>query len=214
MGLLSTVMAGAAQGFSNATQQNNQADIAMINRQLDWSIKSLMDERVADRAKTDEAARYTRGKTDESEKYTRDRSDKKTDISDAATAAGIVAKQTQTDRLELQAAGKDPSDWKIKELQLKALMEDAKVPPLVKTEYASLDKSISQIDAAMNKAKAEGTGDTNGLVELSKKRNEYTDRQRELLASVAGYKKAVPDIDRLFEDKRKPGGKSDATGEF
>ena len=63
-GLMESLLAGASQGFSNATQQNNAAEIANLNRQTDFSIRELMDQRVAERALKTDNAKYERGRKD------------------------------------------------------------------------------------------------------------------------------------------------------
>lgn len=79
MGLIEAAFAGAAQGFSNATQQNNAMEIGSINRGLDFSFRELMDARVAERNATEEKSRYDRGRGDVKADYDLKRADTKAD---------------------------------------------------------------------------------------------------------------------------------------
>lgn len=63
-GLIESVFAGAANGFSNATQQNNAAELGSMNRQLDFSVRELMEQRIAERNKAGEAEQYARNRGD------------------------------------------------------------------------------------------------------------------------------------------------------
>jgi hypothetical protein len=109
-------------------------------------------------------------------------------------------------RMDEIKAMKDPSDSKIKEQQLKQLMDDGKVPAVIKTEYKSLDDSAKVIQAAIAKATAEGSGDTTGLASLSGQLEKIQSRQQEMLSSLPSYvAKKGSSLDDLFPIKQKPG---------
>lgn len=104
-GLLSSVLAGAGQGFSNATQQNNQFEINSINRNLDWSIKSLMDERIAERARTAKIDDRGIAKTEEADRYTRNRDDALADQGTAQENALALVRERNKGYATARASG-------------------------------------------------------------------------------------------------------------
>lgn len=184
-GLMESLAAGAASGFSNATQQNNAAEISSLNRKNEFSIREMMDARIAER---------------EQSRYDRNRSDLKDDR-DA----------THQNRLEEIKAMKDPNDVKMKALQLKQVMEESKVPPAIRTEYKSLDDSAKAIQAAMTKATAEGAGDPAGMSNLASQLDKIRSRQQDLLSSLPDYvAKKGSSLDDLFPLKN--GQKSATSG--
>ncbi len=78
-GLMESLFAGGMQGFSNATQQNNAVEIASIKRDTDFTIRELMDARVAERAAAVDQNKYARDRADVKADYDLKRTDTKAD---------------------------------------------------------------------------------------------------------------------------------------
>jgi hypothetical protein len=76
---MESLAAGALQGFSNATQQNNAVEIASIKRDTDFTIRELMDARVAERAAAADKNKYDRDRADVKADYDLKRTDTKAD---------------------------------------------------------------------------------------------------------------------------------------
>jgi len=154
-------LSGGMQGYAQGKQKETDLAVKLTMDQLDAEIDADMKARIEENRKTERA---------------QDRTDK--------LEAGDTAYNRE---LGLIAARKDPLDTKLKQEQLNALLEDKKIPPAVKAEYASLDKLIQSKQEKIDNATATGSGVESGIAKLSDEISAATKRQQKLLSSIPGY---------------------------
>lgn len=137
MSLIGSFAQGAApamQQMTNISMQQAGADSLM---QKELQIREEMQNRLNEYNTNQEATQHTRNRGET-----------------------LADQQTQfKNRIAEIQAGKDPNAKAISDLNLKRLMEDAKVPSAVKTKYSALQETQKLQQTALYKAQADGTFD-------------------------------------------------------